>query len=75
MVERVRQGKGDKSMLVIDMETEGEMQQRGEEINPNNTDDAIIMIPRVPPPPPPPEVYYTHTHPHSHTDSYRRSNS
>ena len=49
MVERVRQGKGEKKILVIDIETEDEMQQRGEQIN---TDDAIVMIPRVPPPPP-----------------------
>ena len=51
VVERVRREDGEKKMLVIDIETEDEMRERGEEINP---DDAIVMIPRDPPPPLPP---------------------
>lgn len=53
VVEKVRQGTGEKKILVIDIETEDEMKTAGEAINP---DDAIVMIPRPPPPPPPAPV-------------------
>ncbi len=48
-MERVRKGHGEKKILVIDLETEDEMKQRGEEIK---LEDAIEMISREPPPPP-----------------------